>query len=881
MSERTLVVSATNLLARGFLRRADRSHVARRRAGQRAVRGRARDPARDRVQAPGARGRRDRGRTRAGLCAGDPRGAARAAARAARGARDARRRGARRGPRRRVVRARRARRGRRRDHRRRRQALRAARRAIACGGTTRTRTPATRRRSCRSGSASRPAQVAEWLALVGDEDALPGVAGIGAKGATTLLDDLRLDRRRARRALDDDQGPPRQRAARRRATEVADASSRVPGSTARARCRSRSPRSPYREPDRDRAQRAATTGSGSPSCWSPTARRSASRSARPPRRAAALARLGAGPIAIHALIEDPAPVRSRSPASRSPAERRGVLRAGGERRVAATLVPWLEDATRAEARPRPRRHDRRAAPRGHRARAAIVGDSACASHLTQPSNWAPHDLPLVAQARARPRAARGGRGARRRAEAQGVERAAGRARRGCRGPSPPTRRRAIWRALVARDRRRARSPSTSRCPTRSCGWSCTGLIVEPAALDRAEQAFAEIEAELTAQIEALAGHPFNINSTKQLGAVLFEELKLPIASHTKTGWSTSTEALEKIEHAHPIVPLVIRWRLLRRLRDSWVDRAAALHRRRRPRPLALPPGALVLGRSSSTRTPISARVPGRTPEMAMIRRAFVAPPGRLLMSVDFNQLGLHVLAHLTKDPGARRAAAPPRRHAPAHRVRGAREARRCDHRSRSASSARSSTSRRSPARARARSRSSSAISAAEAKEYIARFDRRYAQVRAFQDEQLRLARERGYIVTIAGRRWPIGGLESLDPHDRSLRRAPRAPRDARGLGRRRRRVAPCSTPIARCAARASATVPVLQIARRGAVRGARGRARDRGARRERARCGTRSQLEVPLVVGVEAGRNWADLEPGSSSDSGGLPSFARMTRCDG
>ena len=59
------------------------------------------------------------------------------------------------------------------------------------------------------------------------------------------------------------------------------------------------------------------------------------------------------------------------------------------------------------------------------------------------------------------------------------------------------------------------------------------------------------------------------------------------------------------------------------------------------------------------------------------------------------------------------------------------------------------------------------VTAQEARDLIARFDRRYAKVREFQDEQLRLARERGYIQTIAGRHWPIGGLESLDPHDRS------------------------------------------------------------------------------------------------------------------
>ena len=74
----------------------------------------------------------------------------------------------------------------------------------------------------------------------------------------------------------------------------------------------------------------------------------------------------------------------------------------------------------------------------------------------------------------------------------------------------------------------------------------TGLIVVPEKLEEAEAAFAEIEADLDKQIEALAGHPFNINSTKQLGTVLFEELKLPIASHTKTGWSTSNDALEPL-----------------------------------------------------------------------------------------------------------------------------------------------------------------------------------------------------------------------------------------------------------------------------------------------------------------------------------------------
>src|SRR5262249_17606606 len=170
--------------------------------------------------------------------------------------------------------------------------------------------------------------------------------------------------------------------------------------------------------------------------------------------------------------------------------------------------------------------------------------------------------------------------------------------------------------------------------------------IEPDEIVRAEHDFGAIEADLERDIFALAGHELNINSSKQLGSVLFEELKLPIVSHTKTGWSTSIEALERIEHAHPIVALVLRWRLLRRLRDSWlhalrrgIDEDGRVHSR-------FHPARSFSGHLINT-NPDLARVPGRTPEMQRIRRAFVAAPGRLLMSVDFNQLGLYVLAHLT------------------------------------------------------------------------------------------------------------------------------------------------------------------------------------------------------------------------------------------
>jgi DNA polymerase-1 len=132
-------------------------------------------------------------------------------------------------------------------------------------------------------------------------------------------------------------------------------------------------------------------------------------------------------------------------------------------------------------------------------------------------------------------------------------------------------------------------------------------------------------------------------------------------------------------------------------------------------------------------------------------------------------------------------------------------------------------------------------------------------VRAFQDEQLRLARERGYIVTIAGRRWPIGGLESLDPHDRSYaeRLARRATHEGSVADVARRalldadralRVAGLGAqPVHEIVDEVLFHVPEAELAATAQL----------AAETMR----HAFELEVPLVVGVEAGPNWADLAP--------------------
>jgi DNA polymerase-1 len=686
-----------------------------------------------------------------------------------------------------------------------------------------------------------PAQMAEWLAMVGDEDQLPGVAGIGAKGATGLLEtygsiDAALAhvdeiKGRAGNALRAAQGEPLEQE-RRRAT--LDASRPLP--VPLDQLAFHEPRVAELNQTFDRLGFAELL----------VADGSAMRTEVCDETLPALT----GTVAIHPIIEDDGTLLGVALADGKAAWY--VPRAA---KAWAQLVTWLEDAGAPKLG-----HDLVATivalRRAGVTLAGIVGDSACASHLTQPSNWAPHDLPIVAKyvlGRALPsdETLRGVGQKRKPWSAVLPERAGGFAGL-CADTSL-----ALWHALAPgigeANLREYLALSETLVRMELCG-----LIVEPAGLDRAEQAFAAIDAELTAQIEQLAGHSFNINSTKQLGTVLFEELKLPVASHTKTGWSTSSEALEKISHAHPIVPLVQRWRLLRRMRDSWITALPKyIHADGRVH------SHFFLARSFSgeliNTAPDLGRVPGRTPEMAMIRRAFVAPLDHVLMSVDFNQLGLYVLAHLTKDPAL---VEPLRQRADMHRLTAA------------------AVLEKSPEAITLEERQlgkvvnfatfagqgASAlalqlgVSAGEAKEYIARFDRRYALVRAFQDEQLRLAKERGYIETIAGRHWPIGGLESLDSHDRSYaeRLARRATHEGSVADVSRRALLDADRALR---AAGLAAQPVVQVVDEVLFQVPRSELQEAARIASEAMRGAFAPLEVPLVVGVEAGPNWADLEP--------------------
>lgn len=157
--------------------------------------------------------------------------------------------------------------------------------------------------------------------------------------------------------------------------------------------------------------------------------------------------------------------------------------------------------------------------------------------------------------------------------------------------------------------------------------------------------------ELVGAIHTLAGYQFNINSTMQLGKVLFEERQLPAGKRTQRGFSTDTATLEGLKSTgDPIVEYILEYRQLSKLKSTYIDVLPSLmDRNGRIHTTFLQTGTAT-GRLSS-RNPNLQNIPVRTDEGRLIRSAFVPKPGYVFLSADYSQIELVVLAYMTDDPG--------------------------------------------------------------------------------------------------------------------------------------------------------------------------------------------------------------------------------------
>ncbi len=184
-----------------------------------------------------------------------------------------------------------------------------------------------------------------------------------------------------------------------------------------------------------------------------------------------------------------------------------------------------------------------------------------------------------------------------------------------------------------------------------------GIIVDRDVLKSLSHKFSELIAQHEREIYRLAGHEFNIGSPKQLGKVLFDELALQGAGKTKTGdWSTSVDILEKLAaQGHEIVAKVLEWRHLSKLRSTYTESLQSQINPKTGRVHTSFAMALTnTGRLSSS-DPNLQNIPIRTEEGRLIRTAFVAAPEHVLLSVDYSQIELRLIAEMANIPALKSA----------------------------------------------------------------------------------------------------------------------------------------------------------------------------------------------------------------------------------
>lgn len=363
---------------------------------------------------------------------------------------------------------------------------------------------------------------------------------------------------------------------------------------------------------------------------------------------------------------------------------------------------------------------------------------------------------------------------------------------------------------------------------------------------------------LLADIYQIAGEEFNVNSTKQLGVVLFEKLKLPVLKKTKTGYSTDAEVLEKLAGEHPLIDKLLEYRMLTKLKSTYLDGMAALVNAASGRVhTSFNQTVTATGRLSSS-DPNLQNIPVRTEAGRKIRELFVPDAGYdVLLSADYSQIELRILAHMSGDAGLIEAFRVGKdiHTATAAEVFGVDE-----------------TAVTSLMRSRAKAvnfgivygisdyglSQGLGVSRKEAGDYIDSYFARYPGVKRYIDAMIAGARETGYVTTMFGRRRYLPEIHSTNFNQRSF-----AERTA------------MNTPIQGTAADVIKKA-MVEVYRRLQVAGLKSRVllqvhdelvlevaaaeRDRVAAIVREAMEGTVSLAVPLTTDIKDGKNWAEAK---------------------
>ena len=385
-----------------------------------------------------------------------------------------------------------------------------------------------------------------------------------------------------------------------------------------------------------------------------------------------------------------------------------------------------------------------------------------------------------------------------------------------------------------------------------------GIGIDPALFARMSRELGADLRRLETEIARAAGTDFNVNSPRQLAAVLYDKLQLPIFKRTRTGPSTDADVLEQLaEQGHEVPRLLLEHRELQKLRSTYVDvLPAKVHPVTGRIHTSFNQVGAATGRLSSAE-PNLQNIPIRTPRGEEIRRGFVPAPGWKFIIADYSQIELRLMAHLSEDPafiaafqagedihrqtaaiifGVELAAVTPEMRARAKTIN-------------------FGTIYGQGAFALSRMLG---ITQDEAKAFIAEYFRRFAGVRAFLDRQVQLAREQGYVETLLGRRRYIPEVR-----DRNF--------NMRAFGERQAQNAPLQ-------GSAADLIKIAMVRLHRALRDERFAARlllqvhdelvleapleevERVSALVKRHMEGAAQLKVPLVVGVGVGDNWLDAK---------------------
>jgi len=294
----------------------------------------------------------------------------------------------------------------------------------------------------------------------------------------------------------------------------------------------------------------------------------------------------------------------------------------------------------------------------------------------------------------------------------------------------------------------------------------TGTLVDAQKLKLQSQQLGRRMLELEKEAHDLAGEVFNLGSPKQLGDILFEKLKLPVVKKTPTGQpSTAENVLEELALNYPLPKVILEYRSLSKLKSTYTDKLPEQIERSTGRIHTCYQQAVAATGRLSSSDPNLQNIPVRTEEGRRIRQAFIAPSGCKIMSADYSQIELRIMAHLSDDAGLLNAFA---MGADIHRATAAEvfgvplESVSSDMR-RNAKAINFGLIYGMSAFGLA---NQLGIGRKEAQKYIDLYFHRYPGVLQYMDDTRRQAAERGYVETLFGRRLYLPDIRSKNPMTR-------------------------------------------------------------------------------------------------------------------